>query len=436
MSRPVAAATGPLAGVRVVDFSGYVAGPTCTMLLGDLGADVIKVEPPTGEQWRHQDPFAPLVSRSFLALNRNKRSVALDLKQPAGVEAARRLAATADVVVHNFRPGTERKYGLDYATLSALNPGLVYAQITAYGNTGPQAGQPGYDLVVQALSGLLAANPSPDGGVPRRYAGVALVDFSAGYLATIGILSALLERARTGRGQQVHTSLLHAALGLQRQKLLVVEAIDGNPQPPAATQTTHELLRQEAERANAITARELYYRSYETRDGYVAVGCLNVPQRLRLLELLHLEDPWHRNPDAIPATPEEDQARRELTRRAEARFRERSTAEWVADLEAADVPCTPVRLASEVFHEPQVLESEALLEFDYPGQGRITAITTGVRVGEAPISRRRPPLLGEHTRAVLAEAGLDEETIAALERSGAAVSANRKEIGDVESDER
>jgi len=431
MSRPLDTATGPLAGHRVVDFSGYVAGPTCTMLLGDLGADVIKVEPPTGEQWRHQDPFAPLVSRSFLALNRNKRSVALDLKQSAGVEAARRLAATADVVVHNFRPGIERRYGLDYATLSALNPRLVYAQLTAYGETGPQAGQPGYDLVVQALSGLLAANPSPDGSVPRRYAGVALVDFSAGYLVTIGILSALVERAQTGRGQRVHSSLLHAALGLQRQKLLRVEAVDGDPLPPDGSQTTQERLRQEAEQANAITARELYYRSYETSDGYVAVGCLNVPQRLRLLRLLHLEDPWHGNPDGIPATTEEDRNRRELTTRAEACFRERSTAQWLAELAAADVPCTPVRLAGEVFQEPQVLASEALLAFDYPGQGRITAITTGVRVGAAPIARRRPPLLGEHTRAVLAEIGLDAEAIAALEASGAAVS--RKGIG---SDER
>lgn len=431
MNRPEHPATGPLTGYRVVDFSGYVAGPTCTMLLGDLGAEVIKVESPTGEQWRHQDPFGPLVSRSFLALNRNKRSVALNLKQPEGVEAARRLVATADVMVHNFRPGTERKLGLDYDTLSRINPGLVYAYITAYGEGGPRSGQPGYDLVVQALSGLLAANPSPDGGVPRRYAGVALVDFTAGYLAAIGILGALVERTRTGRGQQVTSSLLHAALGLQRQKLLAVEAVDGGPVPPAPAETTRQLLQQESERANAATARELYYRTYQTSDGFLAVGCLNRPQRLRLLELLHLEDPWHLNPDQLPSSPEEDQARRELAARAEALFRQRSTAEWLAALEAADVPCTPVRVASEVFHDPQVRESGALLEFDYPGYGRVTAIATGVRVGAAPIPVQRPPLLGEHTRSVLAEIGYDEQTIAEMEASGVAVSPERKAIRDV-----
>ncbi|XQW86669.1 CaiB/BaiF CoA transferase family protein [Thalassotalea piscium] len=390
----------PLSGVRIVDFSGYVAGPFCCMLLGDMGADVIKVESPTGEQWRHQDPFAPGVSQSFMALNRNKRSVVLDLKTEEGRENAIKLLETADVMVSNFRPGVAERYGLGYDKLKDLFPRLIYTTNTAYGPSGSRSLQPGYDLVVQAFSGLLSSNPAPDGGVPKRYAGVALVDFTAGHYMLYGIMCALFQRCQTGKGQKVQASLLEAALGLQRQKMLTVE---GAVKLPVREGNTIEKMAQVSKQSNAFGARELYYRTYQTSDGFITVGCLNVPQRLIFLKLLEMEDPWHTNPDGIPATDEIDQARRQLSLTAEARFMKRSTQEWVALFEAEGVPNAPLQMLEQVMKDPQVVDSNFLYEYDYPGYGKVQSVGTGVRVGEGGKVRRPPPRLGEHTDEIMQE---------------------------------
>jgi len=390
----------PLNGIRIIDFSGYVAGPFCCMLLGDMGADVIKVESPTGEQWRHQDPFAPGVSQSFMALNRNKRSIVLDLKTEEGRDNAIKLLETADVMVSNFRPGVAERYGLDYKKLKDLFPRLIYTSNTAYGPSGTRSIQPGYDLVVQAFSGLLSSNPAPDGGVPKRYAGVALVDFTAGHYMLYGIMCALFQRYQTGEGQKVEASLLEAALGLQRQKMLTVE---GAVELPVKEGNTIEQMARVSKHSNAFGARELYYRSYQTSDGFITVGCLNVPQRHIFLNLLEMEDPWHTNPDDIPATDEIDQARRQLSLTAEARFLKRSTQEWVELFEAQGVPNAPLQMLEQVMKDPQVVDSNFLYEYDYPGYGKVQSVGTGVRVGEGGQVRRPPPRLGEHTDEILQE---------------------------------
>lgn len=392
--------TGPLTGIRVVDFSGYIAGPYCTMMMGDMGADVIKIEPPTGEQWRHQDPFAPGESLSFMALNRNKRSVILNLKDPEDRATAMRLLATADVLVHNWRPGVAERLGLGYEHLSAHFPRLIYATNSAYGPKGPRAKQGGYDLVIQALSGLLASNPTPDGAVPKRYAGIAVVDFTAGNKLAYGITCALLERSRTGLGTRVDSSLMEAALGLQRQKLIAVEGMEKADLPSG---NTKEQMRAAAERSAASGARELYYRTYQTRDSFITVGCLNVPQRQILLSMLQMSDPWHANPDQVPPTQAEDDVRRALVDQAEARFKTEDTANWVKRIEAADIPCAPVQMASEVLRDTQVLASDYMYDYLYPGCGTVSSVGTGVRVGEQRGVHRPPPKLGEHTQAVLAE---------------------------------
>jgi crotonobetainyl-CoA:carnitine CoA-transferase CaiB-like acyl-CoA transferase len=393
---------GPLRGVRVIDFSGYIAGPYCTMLMGDMGADVIKIEPPSGEQWRHQDPFAPGESMSFMALNRNKRSVVLNLKDPDDLAMALHLVATADVLVHNWRPGVAERLGLGYEELSGQFPSLIYATNSAYGPKGPRARQGGYDLVIQALSGLLASNPAPDGTVPKRYAGIAVVDFTAGNKLAFGITCALLERARTGRGKRVDSSLMEAALGLQRQKLMNIEGVGDKKPPPG---NTMEQMRAAASRSAAVAARELYYRTYQTRDGFITVGCLNVPQRQLLLDILGMTDPWHANPDESPATPVEDDARRALTARAEERFRMEDTTTWLTRIEAAEIPCAPVQMLSEVLRDAQVLASDYMVEYAYPGYGTVSSVGTGVRVSDQGGVHRPPPKLGEHTQAVLAELG-------------------------------
>lgn len=390
----------PLTGIKVIDFSGYIAGPYCTMLLGDMGADVVKVEPMSGEQWRHQDPFAPQFSKSFIALNRNKKSVVLDLKRSADVEAAHALLVGADVLVHNYRPGVAERLGIGYADIKALNPRLVYAVNSAYGPRGPRAQQPGYDLVIQAVSGLIAANPRPDGKVPRRYAGIPLVDFTAGNKLAFGIMCALMERVRTGLGQLVESSLIEAALSVQRQKLITVESVDRQKRP-ANDINTRDRIRSEAEFANAVAARELYYRTYETADGYVTVGCLNVPQRRCLLSLLGFDDPWHVNPDQLPQNDEEDRLRRELTVRAETLFRSWSVAEWIARLEDKGVPCAPVQLAADVMDDEQAAAGGYFLEFDMPEFGQVRCVGPGVSVGGRRKTHTPPPRLGQHNEELL-----------------------------------
>ncbi|MCW0001574.1 CoA transferase [Pararhizobium sp. YC-54] len=399
----------PLKGIKVVDLSGYIAGPYCTMLLADMGADVIKIEPLTGEQWRHQDPFAPGLSRSFLSLNRNKRSLALDLKTQRAQEAVRRLLGNADVLVHNWRPGVAERLGLGFADVHKINPALVYAYNTAYGSTGPRAKHAGYDLVVQALSGLMAANPSADGKLPRRYAGVALVDFKAGNMLAFGIMCALLERARTGIGRRVESSLFEAALSLQRQKIISIEAIDGEATPPL--EDLRSRIRSDSEKANAVTARELYYRTYETSDGYVTIGCLNVPQRQSFMQIVGIEDSWHVNPDKPPVTQEEDLARRALTTTTEEKFRSRPSRHWIEEFERAQIPCAEVQLAADLVRDRDIAGDEFFVEFEMPGLGSVRSVGSGVSVEGNTTTHRPPPKLGEHTESILRSLDFSDEEI-------------------------
>jgi len=395
-------ADGPLSGVRIVDFSGYVAGPFCTMLLADMGADVIKVEPPRGEQWRHQDPFAPGMSQSFMALNRNKRSIVINLKEPNGRAMAQKLLKTADVMVSNFRPGVGQRYGLDYASLKERFPSLIYTTNTAYGPVGALAQQPGYDLVVQAMSGLIASNPAPNGGVPKRYAGIALVDFTAGHYMLYGIMCALFQRQRRGSGQRVDCSLLEAAMGLQRQKMLSVE---GHVDLPLPKGNAIEEMRKASEKSAATGARELYYRTYQTQDGFITVGCLNISQRNLLLTEFNLEDPWSENPDEEPATPEIDAKRRSLTLQAEHLFLQSTTEIWEQKLNAASIPNAPVQMFEQVMSGAQVTDNGFLYEYEQPGLGKVKSVGTGVRLESGGTVRRPPPTLGEHTEEILKEIG-------------------------------
>lgn len=394
--------SGPLDGIRVVDFSGYIAGPFCTQLLGDMGADIIKVEPPAGEQWRGQDPFSPGFSKSFVALNRNKRSIVLDLKTDEALTTAKALIASADVMVHNYRPGVAERLGIGYEAVRDLNPRLIYASNSAYGQKGPRALHAGYDLVIQAVSGLIASNPNPDGKAPRRYAGIALIDFTAGQTLAIGVLSALIQRQRTGVGQKIESTLIEAALSLQRQKLVSIEAVDGqNPQKSQGT--VRDRMRASAKHMHDLVARELYYRTYETSDGYVTIGCLNVPQRRHFMSIVGLEDPWFENPDALPQTDEEDTSRRALTAYAEHEFTKRSTTEWVTAFEACGVPCAPVQMSDDLMFDQQVEAGGYFVDFVMPEFGRVRTMGLGITSDGRPKSHRPPPALGQHTKEILDE---------------------------------
>src|SRR5438034_1207850 len=264
--------TTALGGIRVLDQTQVMAGPCCSMLRADMGADVVKIEPPGGEHTRREQEIAPGVSASFLAVNRNKRSLVLDLKRPEGVAVLKRLVATADVLIENYRPGVARRLGVDYATLAAINPRLIYCSISGFGQTGPYAERGGYDLIAQGMSGIMSATGS-EGGAPVKV-GVPITDLGAGLFGLFGILCALRARHRTGRGQRVDTSLFEAGLALSAW-----EATEYwfTGQVPRGLGTAHRL--------NAP------YQAFRASDGYFTVGAANqnlFPRFCTLLGLGHL----------------------------------------------------------------------------------------------------------------------------------------------------
>ncbi|WP_459644379.1 CaiB/BaiF CoA transferase family protein [Kineococcus sp. NUM-3379] len=373
--------------MRVLDLTQIMAGPFCTMVLADLGADVIKVENPDGgdqtrRSWgrtgRGED------SRAFLSLNRNKRSVVLDLKSPEGLAAFHRLVRGADVVVENWRPGVAARLGVDHPTLSALNPALVYASISGFGQDGPYSQRPGYDLIAQAMTGVMSITGEP-GGRPVK-SGIPVADLGSGLFCAIGILSAWVVAQRTGRGQRVETSLFESALAL------------------AVWESTEwwdtGLVPQKLGSANRMSAP---YQALATRDGYVTVGANNDRLWRRLcgaLELGHLPD------DPRFATNVGRMAHRgELEAVLEERLAARGTAEWVEVLLAAGVPAGPIQDYRQVLEEdPHVRARGMVTSVEHPVEGTVPVLASPLRLSASPpVVRRPPPLLGQHTEEVLGE---------------------------------
>jgi crotonobetainyl-CoA:carnitine CoA-transferase CaiB-like acyl-CoA transferase len=373
----------PLDGLRVLDYGQYVAAPFATMLLADLGADVVKVEPPQGDQWRRYDPFEPGESRYFYALNRGKRSIALDLKSAEGRKRSRELIASADALVHNCLPDRARSFGLDRDSVRAANPRCVCVCVSAFGSDGPDSDRPAYDLIGQALSGLLLADLHPGDAVPRRMGGLALADFTAGVLAALAVTAGLL-----GRGQdapELEVSLLGAALALQAQRFVEVDGRD-------------------VRSAEAQEALDPYYRAHACSDGFVALACLNAEQRLRVCELLGLEDPFAANPQAEPAGAAERERRGAHVRAVEAGFAAMSVRDAVETLAARRVPAGEVRELGRLFDDEQVRANGLVQTVEQPGVGAVRLLGSVFKVDGRAEGRGRPaPRLGEHADGLLGE---------------------------------
>jgi crotonobetainyl-CoA:carnitine CoA-transferase CaiB-like acyl-CoA transferase len=389
-----------LAGLVVLDVTQVMAGPFCAMQLGDLGADVIKVEPPYGDstrRWSHEG--AGTDSAEFNAVNRGKRGIVLNLKTPAARDVCRRLARSADIIIENFRPGVMADFGLDYARLSADNRALIYASISGYGQTGPDAQKGGFDLVAQGVSGIMSITGEP-GGPPIK-CGVPLTDLGAGLFALAGILAALFHRTRTGLGQHIDTSLLEAGVALSVWEATEYFSGRGIPQP---TGSAHRL--------------SAPYQAIRCSDGYITLGAANDRLFVRLCGLLgHPE--WTQRPEFA------SDAGRVANRTALAELIEGITSEsprrhWLDLFDANDIPCGPINDYEQMTQDPQVVARRMVLETEHPTLGRLRTLGSPLKMsGTPPAPGRRAPLLGEHTTDVLLQAGYTEAEIAELRRMGA-----------------
>jgi crotonobetainyl-CoA:carnitine CoA-transferase CaiB-like acyl-CoA transferase len=392
----------PLAGYRVLDYSQFVAGPLATMLLADLGADVVKVESPAGDAYRHYEPLGGDESRRFYALNRNKRSVVCDLKTAEGRALSRALIASADAVVHNMPPARAVQFGLDEAAVRAANPKAVVAVVSAFGSHGPHAGRVGYDLIAQAYSGLLMADARVGDTVPRRSGGIPYSDITAGLLACISITAGLA--ARTG-GDRPHfeVSLLGAALATQVQTFVRADG-DARPDGAETPVVTEADLKQLATDIADLDTLEPYYRCYEASDGFFALACLTTAQRQRVLDLLGLADPWVGDPQAPPTSAQEHATRAALPHRFAELFREHPVAHWVARLGEASVPAGDVRLVRQLFDDDQVRANGLVRRVVQQRGGTVDLLGSLFKINGAACQQPvAAPRLGQHTAQLVAE---------------------------------
>jgi crotonobetainyl-CoA:carnitine CoA-transferase CaiB-like acyl-CoA transferase len=394
-------ASGPLAGLKVIELAHIMAGPVCGQLLADMGADVIKVEKvPGGDDTRRMVP--PEIdgeSAAFMILNRNKRGTAINIKSEAGKSVLLKMLGEADVVIENFRVGTMERLGLGYENLHQLNHGLIYCQITGFGRSGPYADRAGFDLIAQGMSGLMSVTGEGPGHPPIK-AGVPVGDISAGMLAAMGILAAYIHRLKTGEGQLVDTSLLEASIVNTAWVSAIFLATGISP---GALGSAHPLAAP--------------YQALPTSDGWVNVGAANQANWLRLVEVINqpelATDPRFSDNSArmqnLPALIEI------LTQS----FKQRDTADWLARLQDVGVPASPVLSIGDMLKDPQVLAREMVVDVEHSHLGTTKALGSPVKFSATPTSiRHGAPLLGEHTREVLAEFGYLDSEIDALIAAG------------------
>jgi crotonobetainyl-CoA:carnitine CoA-transferase CaiB-like acyl-CoA transferase len=390
---------GALSGIVVLDASQVMAGPFCAMHMADLGADVIKIEPPGGESTRHMPGAKGTDSPGFNALNRGKRGIVLNLKMDAARDVFVRLVRYADVVIENYRPGVMAGFGLDYGRLTAENPRLVYASVSGYGQTGPDAEKGGFDLVAQGVAGLMSVTGAP-GGPPVK-CGIPVTDLGAGLFLLAGIMAALYDRMRTGRGQYIDTSLLEAGLALSVWEATQYFSGGGIPEPTGS-----------AHRMGAP------YQAFRCGDGYITIGAWSDRLFARLCDVLgHSE--WRERPE-FGTSDGRVAHRATLAALIEAITMRQPRQHWLDLLDAHDIPCGPINSYEEALRSPQAIARGMVQQVDHPTLGRVETLGSPLKMSATPPVTGRPaPRLGEHTMQVLREAGYPDEAIAMMRAEGA-----------------
>lgn len=440
--------TALLDGITVLDISEYIAGPSCGSLLADLGARVIKIEPPDGAEERRLTSPARYRgnTRIALAFNRGKVSLALDLRQPEGRAVLYRLVPRVDVVIENLSPAAAKKLGIDYPTLSAINPRLIFVSSTAFGDVGPYAQRKGFDIIAHAASGVMS-NYADEAAVPRGPGAIPYVDIATGMFNALGIVSALFHRQRTGEGQKLETSLFSTGLALQAQSLLHIDRLDARQHEieretlrtaRAAGKTHTQVIDEFAELrlredlpdtarpievpdcAHRPTDRQVYpyYRVYPTSDGYLCIAALNRSLRAKLCAVLGLDDE-HVHVDLGASSDRAYDDQKALMRAIEQRLLQQPNAYWQERLEAIGVPCGPVNYRAHLYDDPQVAALDMMWQLDNRELGSYRMPGHPVRYSKTPVGATRgAPALGEHSDTLLGELGYTADEIAALRRAG------------------
>jgi len=390
----------PLEGLKVLDLTNVMAGPYCAMVLGDMGAQVVKIEAfPEGDASRRFEPQVNGESYCFAVLNRNKKSLALDLKQPRGKEIAMRLGEQADIVIENFRPGVAKKLGIDYDGFKAKNPGVIYASMSGFGQTGPYGRKGGFDIIAQGMSGIMMMTGYP-GGRPAKV-GIAMNDIASGVTALYGILGAYIARLRYGTGQYLETSLLEAGLAWTVWEFA---AFFGAGEVPTATGTRHR--------------RSAPYQAYRSKDGYVTVGASSEKLWRSFCELVCGKPQWLADPRFANLSARLKNVD-ELEREIEAVFATEPTAHWVAKLDAAQVPGGPVYGYDQAMSDPHVQARRMIVDIEHPRIGPMKTLGLPIKSsGELSAIRAPAPWLGQHSEEVLRGLGCSAEEIAGLFEAG------------------
>lgn len=391
----------PLAldGLRMLDLTENLAGPFCAMLLADMGVDAIKVERPgAGDNQRGQGPKVNGFGLPFAMVNRNKRSITLDLKHPRAREVVLKLTDGCDIFLENYRPGTMESLGIGYDDVRAANPRIVYASISGFGDTGPYRERGGFDLIAQAMSGLMSVTGEADG--PPVKAGYPVTDLGAGMFCLYGILTALMAREKTGEGQRVDTSLFETGIAWS---VWQAAKYFGTGEPPARMGSAHPL--------------SAPYQAFRTADGHIVIGAGSQALFRRLCAALGV--PELADDPRFATQPDRMERAAELAAVLEESFHTRGTATWLETLTDAGIPCGPINDIGQALADEQALARGMVLEVEHPVAGTIRTIGSPVKLSGTPWSFRRPaPVLGEHTDAVLCEAGFDEGEIARLRAEG------------------